>query len=107
MYRFELLGGTHTQGDGVIYKRGDTVASELELDVLHGSNKFRRLSEDTRPSSPPPATVPEEADAADLSFLDGMSLKELREYAEQEEIDLGDAKRKQDVLKVITEAVGW
>jgi hypothetical protein len=100
-YRFKLLGGSHDQGDGRVYSQGDEFESAVELDVLHGANKFQRLS-----GSFGQATLIESESVlpTERSGLDGMTLTELKVVADQEEIDLGDAKTKRDVLRVVKAA---
>jgi len=99
MMTFEVTGGLHVEPDGRIYKRGDRFQSRLEMDKLFGI-KFRRT--DAGDSSPT-AAAPEVEEFGDI---EAMTLEELRQFAEGEEIDLGDAKKKADVLRVIKEALG-
>ena len=99
MFTFEVMGGLHADGDSV-YKRGDQFESELEMDKLHG-DKFRRVSENE-----PAVAAPMREDDDFNSDLKKMPLEELRQFAEGEEIDLGEAKKKADVLRVILEALG-
>jgi hypothetical protein len=101
MLSFKLLGGKHDQGDGKIYSRGDIVQSEKELDVQFGSRKFMRLDNLVEVATPP---LPESQPAQeDLGFpeLAGMTIPELRRFAEDEEIDLGRATRRDTILSII------
>ena len=98
MYAFKLLGGLHDQGDGKIYTRGDTVRSEKELDRLMGSRKFLRMETNTVVVDSPKPVAEDE--------FSGMTVAELKKFAEEEEIDLEGATKKEDLLVAIRKAVG-
>lgn len=100
MYTFKLIAGMHDQGDGRVYKRGDTVFSEKELDRLQGSNRFLRLADTNAPVVAPPVPVREVEDE-----FGGMTVAELKKFAEEEEIDLDGATKKEIILAVIRKAV--
>lgn len=99
MFTFKLLGGTFDQGDKMpdgkpkLYSRGDTVQSEKELDKIHGPHKFQRID-------PGETTV-----VAVEDTFSAMTKDELLKFAEEEEIDLGGAKRKDDILAAIRSVV--
>jgi hypothetical protein len=99
MYTFKILGGSLNIGDGKIYQRGDVVQSEKELDKRFGARKFQRL--DVPPGFQATAVAPAEKE----DEFSGMTLAELKKFAEDEEIDLGSATRKEDVLAAIHKAV--
>jgi hypothetical protein len=101
MYSFKMLGGTLDLGTGKTYKRGDVVHSEKELDKQFGPRKFQRL--DTASHFTP---VEEEVVEDNYSDLKKMTLAELRKFAEDEEIDLDSATRKDEVLAAIRKAMG-
>ena len=98
MHTFKLLGGTFTPAKGTIYKRGDVFESEKELDKIH-TNKFQRMEKVV-------VEVPVKDDTDEFS---GMTVAELKKFAEGEEIELGSATRKESILKVIRDATkeGW
>ena len=96
-YEYELIGGLHDQGDGKVYRRGDHLESGLELDKLH-PGKFRRMG-----AGGVAAAEPEKKPA---DSLDGMTVAQLREFAEGEEIDLGSATKKSEIVKTIR-AASW
>jgi hypothetical protein len=98
MLSFKLLGGKHDQGDGKIYSRGDIVQSEKELDVQFGSQKFMRLGNLVEVPTPTPDSQPAQDD------LEDMTISELRRFAEDAEIDLGRAARRETILSVIRRA---
>lgn len=109
-YTFDLLGGTHIEKqDGVVkrFSRGDRFTSNTELDKLLGSEKFRRISESASPppSSHDPEEEGEDEDGVEDVSLESMSLTELREYAAQENIDIGGAKRKSDIIQIISDSI--
>lgn len=88
MPRFELLSGVHNEG-GKTYYPGDVFDSARDLSK-HPYNRpnafrFRALS-----------TGPVEAKAR--NELDSMTVAELKQYAEAEEIDLGDATKRAEIL---------
>ena len=100
MYQFELLAGGHVGEDGTRYGRGDRVSSKLELDKRFGSDKFRRIVENGESVAPPPV----QSDVVDEKLnLDAMTVQQLRDFAEQEEIDLEGATKKADIVAVIRE----
>jgi hypothetical protein len=99
MYTFKLIAGMHDQGDGRVYKRGDVITSEKELDRIHGANRFLRLADSSVPVLPsaPSQEVDDE--------FSGMTVAELKKFAEEEEIDLEGATRKEEILSAIRKAV--
>jgi len=99
MYAFKILGGSLDVGDGKVYQKGDVVRSEQELDKQFGPRKFQRLD-----GVAPEATTAVVED--DFSDLENMSLAELRKFAEDEEIDLEGATRKEATLAIIRKAMG-
>lgn len=70
------------------------VECENDLAALHGSDKFERIHEQ------PPVAAPQRI----IVDIESMSFAELREYAEEQEIDLKGAKDKQESLKAIRAA---
>lgn len=99
---FKLLNGLHDQGDGKVYRRGDVVNSKQDLEKRFGPAKFQRVAD--------PAQVKEEEPVASApvsvqdEFSD-MTVAELKQFAASEEIDLGSASRKDEILAVIREVV--
>lgn len=96
--KFRLTHGMHDQGDGRVYKRGDVVVSDQELDKRFGYNRFQRL-DDQAALAPPPAN-----ESVDDVFSD-MTVAELKKFAEEEEIDLDGATKKDVILAVIRRAM--
>ncbi len=106
--RFLLLAGSHNEG-GRTYKRGDVVDSASDLNQMNAPNaiKFQRVANDFNPTVqeqsndlgktsvlPPTAT-------ADKAVYDEMSVSELRKVAASEEIDLGEASKKEDIIQLL------
>lgn len=52
----------------------------------------------------PPVDVDVDVEEVEMD-LDDMSIRELREYAEENDIDLGKAKKKADILAIVSEAI--
>jgi hypothetical protein len=80
----------------------DIVESDLELDKIYNSGdvepKFQRLHSEDEPAAaaanaPPPAMLND--------GLDGMTVKQLQEYAAGEEIDLCGETKKQAIIDII------
>ena len=86
-YTYRLLRGMHVDEKGGIHKVGALIKTDMQLDRLLGRDKFQRV-----------AMSPKEA-AADP--FDEMTLPQLRAYAEDEEIELGGARTRADVLAIL------
>lgn len=111
LLRFKLLAGGHIGVDPRtkkerVYRAGEIVESETDLAERFNSRipgsprKFERIFNDTAYGS-------EQAKKEDefLSTLDSMNLKELLKVAEEEEIDLKGATKREDILKIIKASV--
>lgn len=93
----------------VIYQRGDIISTDIELDAKFGTEKFLRISGDLEALAKFQAAE-EAANAADesdsvLKQIESMNVGQLRAFAETEEIDLGAARTKQELLNVITKFI--
>lgn len=113
------------------YVRGDVVESDDDLAAKHGAGKFMMISDRGRrgakgtaldeeaarkaPLSPPPLEDPKAKKAAkpveaeepaedDGDELDGMTVAELRELAEEEEVDLSGVHLKAEIVEKIRAA---
>jgi hypothetical protein len=73
---------------------GDVIETENDLVKLFGVNKFEEIYEDSKP-----AMVHD--DGRSLKLMERMRVEDLRKYAEEEEIDLGDAGIKKDIIQKI------
>jgi len=97
------------------YGPGDLVVTDIDLNRFNagsGPKKFDRLPDNT----PIPKAGQKKKTQASASVqsspklpmeedtLQGMSVEELRHLAEQEEIDLGEARRKDKIIEIILEA---
>ena len=133
-YRFKLLAGSHTEqvgteenGDPIYhtYRRGDEFDSISELDRRlnsPGSIKFQRIGDETQGAVAvetltdeqliaeiqhrklSAAALAETVDAGEDDGLDSMSVAQLKELADGDEIDLGNAKTKDAIIRVIRSA---
>jgi len=104
MPRYRLLRGIHVHGQNT-YSPGaviDTAQNLLRLNAP-GSIRFERVYEEEEPT--PVETTPEPTEEEPTDDLEALTLAELRDLAEAEEVDLGDAKRKADVLEVLRRAL--
>lgn len=116
---------------GRVYKRGESFETDIDLLKLFGPSahtKFRQLrgprleevepdlnleEEQPQPEHWPPQ--PEEEEDIDTPLaqeneegdeLAGMTLKQLRNYAKVMGVDLGSARRKNDVIEAIRDELG-
>ncbi len=79
----DKLGVERKPNDGVFY-RGDVIETNADLSQVggcRGNPKFERVE-----------------DSEDA--LDSMTIQQLREFAAEEEIDLGDASKKDEILRL-------
>ena len=103
MMKFRLLSGIHSHG-GVTYVAGDedhdVVESEIDLERRFnspGSIKFQRIrEEDCRVS----AAVLDDKGPSETRrvSLESLTVNQLRKLAEEREVDLGDAIRKDEII---------
>ena len=108
-FQFEVLQGSHNEY-GKTYGPKSIVNSRSDLRRHNkpGSQKFRfigMVEEDA--VEPDPEKGPSQVYPATPSddTLSGMSIQELRKFAEQEEIELGTAKSKSEILVAIRAAI--
>lgn len=105
--QYKLVGhGDHVHEDGLMYQHGDVVESEHDLrrkfrgkfDLVSGQqpSKGKRI---TLPGEPPLSR--EEALEREGMDLGSMTVRELKEFAEAEEIELGAARTKEEILIAI------
>lgn len=103
---FKILAGQHV-ADGKVYHKGEVVESTVDLEKTQGANKYKRVSgtpatepeTPAEPSTETPVTEPSGMDSADT--LDAMTVADLKELAADEEIDLGGAHLKADIIAAI------
>ena len=122
--RFKVLEGKHIEGGhndgkgnrvpGTVYSRGDVVETKDNLLRFNSGArrpKFEKLDDaapitqqsatpQAKPSTPHSPAVAVKNQMA-FATLESMSVAELQKYCEGEEIDLGRAKSKDEILKVI------
>ncbi len=111
-HRFRITSGKHVEGTEPNLRTyvardqkgqlregfSDIIETDKPLDELFGTDKFRRLSEETETLEPEEAPSPQETSDGGL---DEYTLAELKELAGEENIDLGGATKKVDVLVVM------
>ena len=122
MAKYEVLRGNHSEGrypkghpqagSPIVYEPGEVVETENCLLKFNSAKpgalgqKFRLVDDDrvqaTDKISIKPA-VETEVEAQPDDGLVGLTLSELRELARGDSIDLGSAKSKTEVLKVMRE----
>ncbi len=126
MFKFKLLRGRHAESVStnnpeqpgetklVIFNKGDRFESNSELDKKFnssGSVKFERLDDDAKVSSSVNVAANAGAligntspapglDNADVD-LQNKTVAELKAIASEFEIDLGQASKKDDIIKVL------
>ncbi len=79
----DILGVEREPDDGVFYG-GDIIETDVDLSYVGGSRtdpKFERIGDSG-------------------SGLDSMTIAQLREFAAEEEIDLGDAAKRDEILRL-------
>lgn len=111
MATFRVLRGSHSQRepDGTIktYQRGDYVISDTDLAERLGVAKFRKVSDDdmeekVAKKNDPGRPIVEPKPRND--GLDDMTVAQLKELADQEDYDLGNAKTKAEIVEAIRNA---
>lgn len=117
MFKARLLQSKHIGDNGEEYIAGDVIESKVDLIKIFGPEKFGYVPP-TEPVTPreklpvgvtlEPLKSPQEpkgkrprTSKSQLETLESMSVEQLIKFAEAEEIDLGSAKKKEDILKVI------
>ena len=111
MARYRVLTGGHQDDTGRNYVKGDIVECKQDLCALYNTQlgaKFAEVSEEememidkqkARRAEKNKTATPSGPDT-----LDSMSAQELRAHAAAEEIDLGNAQSKTDMIKIIRSA---
>lgn len=93
------------------YRKGDIVETEFDLLAFNQpprSMKFEKVDSIGRPVSQLARSKKSTATAGDFDLGDGLeelTVEELRKLAEEEEIDLGSASRKDDIIKEIRKSM--
>ncbi len=122
IYRFRINYSIHSDTDprtlvNTIYHKGSVFESTIELDKEFNTDpakpKFTRVDNSVpltynTPTSktdtaPTPKVETNESSTNKDDTLSSMTVEELRQYALSEEIDLGKAKTKAEILAIIRE----
>lgn len=112
--KFKVLRGTCCLGERdtktnklVTYRQGNIIETNTDLVALHGREKFEKMPDDTpvtRTSAKATSTSPQETSGYTAKELEGMSVEELKRLAAEEEIDLGNLSKKNDIIARIVSA---
>lgn len=104
--KYKLLGGLHSEktenGSSVIVRKGETFTSQHDdLHLKFGRDKFYPIGESTVVEQ-----EQEEEPSQNTIDFNSMTVAELRTYAEDNEIDLEGATKKDDIILAIKVAEG-
>ncbi len=85
---------------------GDIVESTEDLEKKFGSNKFRRIRDDENANMPPETAKEQEYEdnvpgVNQRETLEAMTVDELRELAEAEEVDLSGLHKKDEIIDAL------
>jgi hypothetical protein len=97
-YKFKLLVGQHAE-HGRVYKAGDIIETDYDLNRFNApkAEKFQRITGEEAQA----ITQSQAAQAPVDETLESMTLQELRNLAAEEELDLGNAKTKAEIIAAI------
>jgi hypothetical protein len=114
--KFRLMQGKHAHGskiDGslVVYRQGDIIESDVDLEKKL-KNKFQRVIDDAMPTvrkpmvktEDEPQLPKEEGESDPGDTLEAMTVSQLKKFAAEEEIDLGTATKKSEIVNTIRAA---
>lgn len=104
--KFKLLVGVHEDKNGRYDARDskrNIVESDHDLVKIFGAEKFRRLGKFVEVDPEDESKVINEDIEVNDSFED-MSIAQLRKFAKDEEIELGEAKSKEEIITVLRNA---
>lgn len=106
-FKFRLLRGTHQEGrgkDAVTYQatrsKKPIIHTDLNLAKMFGADKFAKVKGASDPDEDEEEDEEEDEDD-EVSKFEGMSVAKLKKYATANEIDLGDATKKADIIYAI------
>lgn len=100
MPRFRLNSGIHSEG-GKTYTPGDVFESASDLSAHNVRGDLPRYERVTSSIALSHGEKPADRDPLGIHHL---SVPELKKWAENEEIDVGDATRKSQITKIIENA---
>lgn len=105
MPKYRLTQGTHYENE-TKYIAGQIVESKRDLTLFNhpGSVRFEKVGEDAKDNPIPQAPTTKQSGAHET--LLSMSVEELKQMAAEEEIDLGKAKTKSEIVDAISKAYG-
>lgn len=104
--QYQLLRGTHQDATGT-HEPGAIVESEIDLVAKQGADRWRRVSSNfTSPASSQPSVPPTQVPKVEDDGLDELTVAELRQYAEENELDLSGKSRKDEIVQAIRDQLG-
>lgn len=107
MTRYMLMSGLHSE-DGKTYTPKDVIETGRDLTKFNSPGlppKFELLDENNRPVQQHWRDEPvAQDDNPVVGTLRQMTVEQLREVAADEEVDLGDARLKEEIVKLIADA---
>jgi len=103
---FELLSGVHSEGLDAnggprIYEPGDVIQTTRDLGLLNYPGMNPRYKEVEEPIVEPSLPREKTAKANPSGGWEAMTVAELRSLAAEEEIDLKDATKKNEIISLI------
>lgn len=95
--KFRVKAGCHQESDGKMYRAGETFESDKDRAAQFGHDKFERVHDFSQAQG----AVATKTVFITEATLKGMSIAELQSLAAEEEINVGSAKTKDELVKVI------
>lgn len=110
--KFKVVAGYHCEGERhpvtgklISYGPGEIIESQIDLVKLHGREKFEPVSSDVPVTRRSTTTAPQQTNPPSqkesghtAKELEGMTLEELKRLAAEEEIDLGNLSKKNEII---------
>lgn len=100
--KFRVKAGSHIENNGKAYKAGDTFEANVDRVAQFGHDKFERVHDFDQPSQ---GGVVTKTVFVTEATLKGMTLAELQSLAAEEEVAIGNAKTKEELVKVLKGAL--
>jgi len=103
--RFKVLRGCHAEGKRV-YQRGEVVTTDVDLAKRFnspGSIKFQQLPDDSPVQQAAEAGY-DSADEPSVVQLEAYTVKQLRDLADSNDVDLVGFTKKEEIINALREA---
>lgn len=98
-------GGDRIIKPGQVFQEQDTVIAKLQPPGTPIKFELVDLQGEAVPQVVSPPTPASESEDDNRPVMEGMTIEELRQYATNNEINLGDAKLKKDIVNIILAAL--